>query len=45
MDGSANNYRHFFGVCDGHGSNGHHASAFIKDNLPQVLYENLQKSD
>ena len=31
---------HFFSVCDGHGINGHHASAYIKEALP--LYMQLQ---
>lgn len=26
--------RYFFGVCDGHGVNGHLVSGFIKQNLP-----------
>lgn len=25
---------HFFGVCDGHGMNGHHVSHFIRDTMP-----------
>jgi serine/threonine protein phosphatase PrpC len=25
---------HFFSVCDGHGLNGHHVSAYIKEALP-----------
>ena len=28
---------HYFGVCDGHGSDGHHVSGFLKDNIPQLL--------
>lgn len=28
------NHRHYFGVCDGHGHSGHHASGFIKESLP-----------
>lgn len=31
------NHRHFFGVCDGHGSNGHHASSSIKEKLPLLV--------
>lgn len=27
----------FFNVCDGHGLNGHFASAFVKDNLGQSI--------
>lgn len=30
-------YRHYFGVCDGHGQNGREASTFIKQRLPQLL--------
>ena len=26
---------HFFSVCDGHGVNGHHVSAYIKEHLPR----------
>jgi serine/threonine protein phosphatase PrpC len=26
-----------FGVCDGHGINGHHVSNFVKKNLPKIL--------
>jgi serine/threonine protein phosphatase PrpC len=28
------NFRHYFGVCDGHGQNGKEASHFIKLRLP-----------
>jgi hypothetical protein len=28
------NFRHYFGVCDGHGQNGKEASGFIKMRLP-----------
>jgi serine/threonine protein phosphatase PrpC len=28
---------YFFGVCDGHGVNGHHVSDFVKKNLPKIL--------
>ena len=28
---TVNNFRHFFGVCDGHGQNGHKVSQFIKE--------------
>jgi serine/threonine protein phosphatase PrpC len=45
MDGPKNNYRHFFGVCDGHGSLGHHASSYIKENLPIILQNQLQIPD
>ena len=30
-------YCHLFGVCDGHGSNGHTASQFVRDSLPKLL--------
>lgn len=29
---------HFFSVCDGHGINGHHVSAYIKENLPRKCF-------
>ena len=31
------NKNYFFAVCDGHGTNGHHASGFIKHKLPRKL--------
>ena len=31
------NFRHYFGVCDGHGQNGKEASHFIKLRLPQLV--------
>lgn len=34
--GEEKNY--FFAVCDGHGSNGHHASAFVKQHLPRKRF-------
>jgi serine/threonine protein phosphatase PrpC len=37
------NFKHFFGVCDGHGQNGQHASGFIKQKLPEMVKENLIK--
>jgi len=37
VEGPTANYKHFFGVCDGHGSNGHHASGLIKDNLSRLV--------
>ena len=37
-------YKHFFGVCDGHGSNGHHASGLIKEQLPQIFKKALQST-
>jgi serine/threonine protein phosphatase PrpC len=35
------NFRHYFGVCDGHGQNGKEASHFIKMRLPQLLSKNI----
>ncbi len=35
------NYRHFFGVCDGHGTNGRDVSHFIKMRLPQLVAKHL----
>ena len=32
---------YYYGVCDGHGSNGHLVSKFVKNNLPYILYENI----
>lgn len=32
---------HFFSVCDGHGVNGHHVSAYIKENLPLYIEKQL----
>ena len=31
------NFRHYFGVCDGHGQMGKEASHFIKLRLPQLV--------
>ena len=28
---------HYFGVCDGHGANGHLVSQYVKKNLPTAL--------
>lgn len=36
---------HLFGVCDGHGTNGHFVSAFIKKILPLEIESRFQKSD
>ena len=36
--------RHYFGVCDGHGANGHLVSGFLKTNLPDVFMSILQSS-
>ena len=30
---------HFYGVCDGHGDNGHHVSAFAKRRLQELIEE------
>jgi serine/threonine protein phosphatase PrpC len=35
---------HFFGVCDGHGINGHLASQFVKEYMPR-LFEKLVEKD
>lgn len=32
----------FFGVCDGHGDNGHLISEFIKINLPLIMYKRIK---
>jgi len=32
--------RFLFGVCDGHGSNGHFVSEFIKETLPSKILMN-----
>jgi serine/threonine protein phosphatase PrpC len=32
-----------FGVCDGHGSSGHNASAFIKDHLHEIVKKHANK--
>jgi len=44
MQGPQNNYQHFFGVLDGHGSQGHLVSAFIKDSLPEILKLAIKQS-
>lgn len=38
------NFRHYFGVCDGHGQNGKEASHFIKLRLPQLLAKGIEES-
>jgi cGMP-dependent protein kinase len=38
------NFRHYFGVCDGHGQNGKEASHYIKVRLPQLLGKNIDES-
>lgn len=40
-EGPGCTFKHFFGVCDGHGQNGHHASKYIKDHLPGLLKKGL----
>ena len=32
----------YYGVCDGHGDNGHLVSEFIKDNLPLIMYKEIR---
>ena len=34
---------HFFSVCDGHGLNGHHASAYIKEALPLYMETQIER--
>jgi serine/threonine protein phosphatase PrpC len=34
---SKKSYQHYFGICDGHGTNGHHVSTFIKTQLTHLL--------
>lgn len=36
------NFRHYFGVCDGHGQNGKEASHYIKVRLPQLLSKRIE---
>lgn len=31
------NDRYLFGVCDGHGANGHFVSEFVKEILPENI--------
>jgi hypothetical protein len=38
------NFRHYFGVCDGHGQNGKEASHFIKMRLPQMIGKNIDEA-
>jgi serine/threonine protein phosphatase PrpC len=33
--------RHYFGVCDGHGVNGHFVSGFVKEALPSKFIGNF----
>jgi hypothetical protein len=37
------NFRHYFGVCDGHGQNGKEASHFIKLRLPQLIGKSIDE--
>lgn len=37
-------WQHYFGICDGHGSLGHHVSSFIKANLPKAI-DNVNEVD
>ena len=30
--------RYYFGVCDGHGMNGHFVSGFVKETLPGKIF-------
>ena len=32
----------YYGVCDGHGENGHLVSEFIKTNLPVIIYKEIK---
>ena len=32
----------YYGVCDGHGPNGHHVSEYVKSNLPFIVYKLLK---
>ena len=41
-EGPGCSFKHFFGVCDGHGQNGHHASKLIKETLPNLLKKGLE---
>jgi serine/threonine protein phosphatase PrpC len=41
IDQSQNNSKHFFSVCDGHGSHGHHVSRYIKNHLSDIIKEQL----
>ncbi|EAS06704.1 protein phosphatase 2c (macronuclear) [Tetrahymena thermophila SB210] len=36
------NNQHFYAVCDGHGTYGHHVSQFIKQQLPVLLQNDWQ---
>ena len=32
---------HYFGVCDGHGINGHHVSYMVKKAMPAMMAKKL----
>jgi serine/threonine protein phosphatase PrpC len=34
---------HFFAVCDGHGTNGHHVSSLLKMTLPKNIEDHLSQ--
>ena len=44
IEASSKNFKHYFGVCDGHGHNGHLASGFIKQDLPDIVKANMEKA-
>ncbi|CAI2359825.1 unnamed protein product [Moneuplotes crassus] len=37
------NFLHLFAICDGHGTNGHKASNFLRNTLPKELKNRLQE--
>jgi serine/threonine protein phosphatase PrpC len=43
IEGPENNSKHMFGVNDGHGQFGHHASGFIKEALLEIVKELIEK--
>ena len=43
IESSSKNYRHVFGVADGHGQFGHHVSAFIKEHLVYLTKQLLER--
>ena len=43
IESNSKNYRHMFGVADGHGVFGHHVSAFIKEHLVYLCKESLER--
>lgn len=36
---------HYFGVCDGHGANGHFVSGFLQSHLPNTLKQKFQSQE